>query len=272
MELPLQPTEWAPRDADLEGLRVRIIAESPVLTAALQTTIATMGGALCAPGAMPDLALYDWRNGASAEEIADLKRGARGLIALIPQEDRAAIARCRELGCEHYVLKPVRRSALIEQIKAGLGRAGAAAAAPVLAPAAPQPLAGTRVLLAEDNPINALLARTLLARAGCSVQVAQDGEEAVAAANAEAFDLIFLDLRMPRLDGLGAARQIRNGGGPCASAPLVALTADAGERERAQALEAGMDDFLTKPIDAARLVAVAERFTRRENAVTLEPT
>lgn len=270
VELPLQPTEWTPRDADLDGLRVSVIADSPVLAPALHTTIATMGGIICAPSDAPDLIFYDWRDTASASEIAELKRGTRALIALIAQEDRAAIARCRELGCEHYVLKPVRRSALVEQIRAGLGRAGESAeAAPVPKDAGQQPLAGTRVLLAEDNPINALLARTLLARAGCSVQVAQDGEAAVAAANAEAFDLIFLDLRMPRLDGLGAARQIRNGGGPCARAPLVALTADAGERERVQALEAGMDDFLTKPIDASRLVAVAERFTRRGNAATL---
>lgn len=269
VELPLPPTEWTPREADLERLRVRVVTESSILTAALQITIATLGGAMCAPGATPDLILYDWRDAANAQEIADLKRGSRAMIALIAQEDRAAIARCRELGCEHYVLKPVRRSALVEQIRAGLGRVGSVADATPPAPVAPQPLAGVRVLLAEDNPINALLARTLLARAGCSVQVATDGEEAVAAANAEAFDVIFLDLRMPRLDGLGAARQIRIGGGPCARAPLVALTADAGERERTQALEAGMDDFLTKPIDAARLVAVAERFTRRGNGNSL---
>lgn len=62
-----------------------------------------------------------------------------------------------------------------------------------------QPLLGLRVLLAEDNPINALLARTLLTKAGCSVTSAQDGEEAVAVASAAAFDLILLDIRMPRL-------------------------------------------------------------------------
>jgi CheY-like chemotaxis protein len=109
------------------------------------------------------------------------------------------------------------------------------------------------------------LARTLLTHAGCTVRVAQDGEEAVAAAAEEAFDLVLLDIRMPRLDGIGAARRIRAGAGPCANAPLVALTADAGEEERMLALSAGMDDFLTKPIDASRLLAVAERFTGREN-------
>jgi CheY-like chemotaxis protein len=68
---------------------------------------------------------------------------------------------------------------------------------------------------------------------------------------------------MPRLDGVEAAERIRAGQGPSARAPIVALTADAGEEERARALKAGMDDFITKPIDAPRLLAVAARFTER---------
>ncbi len=81
--------------------------------------------------------------------------------------------------------------------------------------------------------INALLARTLLSRVGCTVDVVQDGEEAVAAAAAAPYDLIFLDLRMPRLDGIAAAQRIRALDGPAARTPLVALTADAGEEDRA---------------------------------------
>ncbi|HRE45392.1 MAG TPA: response regulator, partial [Terricaulis sp.] len=129
-------------------------------------------------------------------------------------------------------------------------------------------LAGLRVLLAEDNPVNAILARTLLTRAGCVVAAVQDGEEAVAAAAAGPFDLILMDIRMPRLDGLEAAQRIRTGHGPNAEAPIVALTADTGGEERAQALKAGMDDFLTKPVDADRLIAVAERLSRRPNPAT----
>ena len=97
-----------------------------------------------------------------------------------------------------------------------------------MAPPAQTPLLGMRVLLAEDNPINALLARTLLTRAGCIVTGAHNGEEAVAVAATGAFDLILLDIRMPRLDGFAAAELIRAGGGPSAAAPIVALTADAG--------------------------------------------
>jgi CheY-like chemotaxis protein len=163
----------------------------------------------------------------------------------------------------------VRRRSLAERIKVALGEADASLVESI-EEKLPQPdlLRGLRVLLAEDNPINALLARTLLTRAGCIVSIAQDGEEAVATAAAGAYDLILLDIRMPRLDGLEAAARIRAGVGPSARAPIVALTADAGEEERVRAFQAGMDDFVTKPIDATRLLAVAERFTPRPNAAT----
>jgi CheY-like chemotaxis protein len=193
------------------------------------------------------------------------------VIALIPQEERAAIARCRAAGIVHYTLKPVRRRSLVDRIKIALGDADLEAIdrTPEIEEQ-PSDLAGLRVLLAEDNPINALLARTLLTRAGCTVVAAQDGEEAVAAAAAAPYDLILLDIRMPRVDGVEAAERIRAGRGPSAAAPIVALTADAGDEERARAFRAGMDDFITKPIDAARLLAVAARFTPRANAASLD--
>ena len=189
----------------------------------------------------------------------------------IPQEERAAIARCRAAGIVHYTLKPVRRRSLVDRIKIALGDADLEAIdrTPEIEEQ-PSDLAGLRVLLAEDNPINALLARTLLTRAGCTVVAAQDGEEAVAAAAAAPYDLILLDIRMPRVDGVEAAERIRAGRGPSAAAPIVALTADAGDEERARAFRAGMDDFITKPIDAARLLAVAARFTPRANAASLD--
>jgi CheY-like chemotaxis protein len=166
-------------------------------------------------------------------------------------------------------LKPVRRGSLVERVRAALGDEPARAEPkPIAQTPAQQPLLGLRVLLAEDNPINALLARTLLMRAGCIVTTAQDGEEAVTVAAAAAFDLILLDIRMPRLDGFEAAIRIRAGGGPSAAAPMIALTADAGDEERAHAAKAGMDDFITKPIDANRLLQVAARFTERPNPAT----
>lgn len=268
VDLPLQPSLWPPTRRQLSGLRARIDGVSEITARALRTTIIALGGKVSDGDSSPDVILTDWRESMQAGDVEALKRSARGVIVLVPQEDRAAIARCRDLGFEHYALKPVRRDALVERIEAALGR-GAARAADVEPAEDAQPLVGLRVLVAEDNPINALLARTLLTHAGCSVRVAQDGEEAVLAAESEAYDLIFLDIRMPRLDGLGAAKRIRAGQGPSAHAPLIALTADAGEEERGLALKAGMNDFLTKPIDSNRLFAVAERFTGGKNAATL---
>jgi signal transduction histidine kinase/DNA-binding response OmpR family regulator len=269
VELPLARAEAEAPPLALTEVRMAIVSGSHVLSQALRAMIASLGATAVERHQQPDVILFDWRDGAEAEEVAQLKRGARAVIALLPQEQRETIAACRAAGFAHYTLKPVRRRSLVERVRLALGESGAVE--PTLtfdAAAPPRALAGLRVLLAEDNPINALLARTLLNRAGCVVTAVQDGAEAVAAAAAAAFDLILLDIRMPRLDGLEAAQRIRAGRGPNAGAPIVALTADAGGEERTQALKAGMDDFLTKPIDAARLLAVAERFTSRPNPAT----
>ncbi|MBX9747428.1 MAG: response regulator [Hyphomonadaceae bacterium] len=272
VELPLPATSGESQAlASLNGAQVCVISASPVLPQALRATIASMGGVMVERDDSPDVILLDWRDDVSAEEVDALKRSARAVIALAPQERRTAIEQARAAGVDHYTLKPVRRRSLIDRIQVALGAASEAAPdtrAPRADVAEPSALLGLRVLLAEDNPVNALLARTLLTRAGCVVSLAQDGEEAVASAAAAAFDLILLDIRMPRLDGIEAAMRIRTGEGPSAHAPIVALTADAGEEERTQAFNAGMDDFITKPIDATRLLTVAERLSTRPNPAT----
>jgi CheY-like chemotaxis protein len=115
-----------------------------------------------------------------------------------------------------------------------------------------------RVLLAEDNPINALLARTLLEREGCKVDRVADGEQAVAAAVAGAYDLILMDLRMPGLSGVEAARALRAKG---VAAPIAALTADAFDEDKRACLAAGMDDFLVKPLTQEALRDALKRWT-----------
>ena len=268
VELPLQTAPAESAALTLSDVRIAVMSGSPVLTQALRAMIVSLGAIAVMRDEQPDVILYDWRDGDSAD-IAQAQRAARAVIALLPQEHRAAIEACRAAGLAHYTLKPVRRRSLVERVRLALGERDAPVnAATVSAEAAPATLAGLRVLLAEDNPINALLARTVLTRAGCVVTLARDGVEAVEAAEAAAFDLILLDIRMPRLDGLEAGQRIRAGQGPNAGAPIVALTADTGGDERAQALKAGMDDFLTKPIDAGLLLAVAERLSSRPNPAT----
>lgn len=265
VELPFETVGEAKCAASLSGVRAAIRTETPILARAIGANLMSLGASVVGVEENPDVILVDWRKPLSQHEADQLKTSARALVALAPQEQREAIAECRAIGIAHYALKPARRRSLAERIRASLGDAEAAPEETGL----PQGLHGKRVLLAEDNPINALLARTLLTRAGCVVDTAQDGEEAVAAAEAAPYDLILLDIRMPRLDGLGAARLIRALPAPASRTPIIALTADSGEDERARALAAGMDAFLTKPIDSARLYKLAARFTAAAKPASL---
>jgi signal transduction histidine kinase/CheY-like chemotaxis protein len=266
VELPLAPVadDRAPL-ASLGGVRVRVETTSHVLAQAARAQILSLGAAVALAGEAADIALLDWRDDLDRAVIDKLASEVRAIIALVPQEERSSIEVCRQAGIVHYTLKPIRRRSLVERIKMALGQIEASATVAETASEPVASLAGMRVLLADDNPINALLARTLLQRAGCAVTVVQDGEEAVTAASKARYDLIFLDIRMPRLDGIGAAEQIKAQGGPSARTPMVALTADTGDDERNRAFKVGMVDFITKPIDAARFLTVAERFTGPAN-------
>ena len=114
----------------------------------------------------------------------------------------------------------------------------------------PKPL---RVLLAEDNKVNQKFARLLLSRDGHHVDIAEDGYEAVEAIQRAEYDLVLMDVQMPRLDGVQATIRIRALPPPKCSVPIIAVTAVSGVRD--QLIEAGMDDYVSKPIDSALLLA-----------------
>jgi PAS domain S-box-containing protein len=117
------------------------------------------------------------------------------------------------------------------------------------------------ILLAEDKPINQRLAIALLTKAGHRVEAVDNGAKAVRAVRERTYDLVLMDIQMPELDGLEAARQIRALPGAAARTPIVAMTANAMAGDREKYLAAGMDDYLSKPIDMALLSAVIERFS-----------
>jgi PAS domain S-box-containing protein len=133
------------------------------------------------------------------------------------------------------------------------------------APSNPRPAAAVqatsrvpRVLLVEDNPTNQFVARRFLEKAGCQVELAANGAEAVARASERAFDVIFMDCQLPVLDGYEATRQIR-AGTTCAAVPIVAMTAHAMTGDREKCLAAGMNDYVPKPLKPELVAAALSR-------------
>jgi PAS domain S-box-containing protein len=144
---------------------------------------------------------------------------------------------------------------------------GAPAASPVALP--PE---GCRVLVADDNSVNQRLTMELLKKAGCLVDVARDGNEAVSLAAARRYDVIFMDCQMPELDGYAATTAIRCRESPPAHVPIVAVTASVLEEDRQRCLSAGMDEVIWKPISAEQLMGVLRRFAPgRQKPEQLQP-
>jgi CheY-like chemotaxis protein len=126
-----------------------------------------------------------------------------------------------------------------------------------------------RILIADDNATNRLVASTLCEMFGAEAHAVEDGEAAVEAAAAGGFDLILMDIKMPRLDGVAAARRIRTEGGPAADIPIIALTANADPWDAATYMAQGMDAVVEKPIKAERLY---ETMRRLLDAAAEKPT
>lgn len=128
------------------------------------------------------------------------------------------------------------------------------------------PGAGLRVLVAEDNPVNQKVAMRMLERIGCRVDIASDGEEAVAMMQLLPYDLVLMDCLMPAMDGYGASRKIRELPGPAAETPIVALTASVRPGDVERCRQAGMNDHLAKPVVFDELADKVERWGRRRAA------
>ena len=139
----------------------------------------------------------------------------------------------------------------------------------------PPPGARGRILIAEDGEANQLVAAAILRKAGYAVDLARDGEEALGAARTAAYDLVLMDVRMPRMDGLAATVAIRGLEGPAGRVPIIAMTAAVMPNEVARCLEAGMDGHVAKPMDLTALLAavsdILENRPRRSRAAVEEP-
>jgi len=281
----------------LEGLRVLVVDDNATNRRILDEMLAswhmnptTVGDA--------DTALRTLKNGASDEPGFDvlitdcqmpdvdgftLARRVRGQrrFAKLPIVMLTSVGQPDELIRRHrhdvnlFLTKPIKHSDLLEalaQIFGVVTRHGRTE--PRLERIGPRPLRPLQVLLAEDNPVNRKLVTTLLKKRGHRVKAVENGRlalDAVAPGGKDRFDVVLMDLQMPEMGGLEAARAIREREDGGHRLPLIALTAHAMQGDRERCLEAGMDGYLSKPIDVDELIAVVERHAEGEAVPSTAP-
>jgi signal transduction histidine kinase/CheY-like chemotaxis protein len=195
------------------------------------------------------------------EQLAQLPEDRRpAIIMLIPAGQVDAADRCRELGISQVLIKPAKLSELHAAVASGLG-AGAATPAANATPKRIVAQRTLRILVADDSPVNQEVARGLLELCGHEATLADDGLQAVERFQQGRFDLILMDIEMPELDGLAAARRIREieAASGAAPTPIIALSAHALVGFSTECQEAGMDGYLAKPIQPEELFALTQK-------------
>ena len=294
--LPLEPAEIggaAPQqDHNADGRRVLLVDDSAtnrqVMASQLKHAgyaVETVSSAMAAlailrkPGPQPfdavvlDYQMPDMDGAMLGEQIVKSREIAPTRLMLLTSLDRSGdMQRFAQIGFSAYLTKPVRTRELL----ACLNRALSHDAQDWHMHSQPIITRGTlvatetrrqysgQVLLVEDNAINQRVARRFLERLGCEVQVVGDGRQAVEAYERNSYTFILMDMQMPVMDGLEATRRIRElEQGGAKRTPIVALTANAMMGTLERCLEAGMDDYLTKPLDISRLQDVLDRFMGR---------
>jgi two-component system sensor histidine kinase/response regulator len=198
------------------------------------------------------------------------------LVLLTSSGHRGDAQRFADLGFAGYLLKPITRrdlTACLSLVMSNSAESWKQRAQPLVTRHQVRAVrieGDRRILLAEDNPVNQKVARMVLEKLGYEVAVVGNGREAISAWKHGGFDLILMDCQMPELDGYAATREIRTLEGAELHIPIVALTAHAMKGDDEKCRDAGMDDYLTKPLDRAQLVACLERHLGKvEGAVAL---
>jgi signal transduction histidine kinase/DNA-binding response OmpR family regulator len=184
------------------------------------------------------------------------------VIMLSSAGQRGDADRSRELGVATFLTKPVSQTELLETIVRVLGTAGPKPeqAVPIVRQAI-EKNKKLRVLLVEDNSVNQKLAARLLEKRGHHVTVTANGLEALGALDRENFDVVFMDVQMPEMDGIAATAAIRlRERGTNSHLPIMAMTAHAMQGDRERCLAAGMDGYISKPINSSELTELLERF------------
>jgi signal transduction histidine kinase/CheY-like chemotaxis protein len=231
----------------------------PASALACVAALASEHARLVSTDDFPDLVILD--AALPPARIEAMAKRHRTLVVLRPG-DRSRIEQFRQMGCAGYLIRPLRAASIVERV--GLTFAGAIQPEP--ANDAKKPGEAGSVLIADDNAVNALLARSALAAAGFRVDTASTGAEALERAGETLYSVIFMDIRMPVMDGLEATRRIRRLAGPAADVPIIALTADVNPELEDIARQAGISQLAAKPIDPPRLRDLAARWAVRRQA------
>ncbi|MGE4278885.1 MAG: response regulator [Magnetospirillum sp.] len=275
------PIPYMTQIRPLQGARILVVDDNPVNAEIFQRQFQAWGADVdCAVDAQSGFAalksaqppfqllvLDHLMPGVTGLDMAALLRAdpdfATLPILLASSAHSADIDRsARQLGINAVMMKPARQSSLLSVLKSLLGLGGGRAEPAALSSEDEVPQGpALRVLVAEDNAINQQVAVGLLAKLGHRADVADNGAEAVELLRHGDYDLILMDMQMPVVDGLSATRMIRAMTPPKSNVAIIAMTANAMESDRQACLDAGMNDFLAKPIDRRRLAAILARWT-----------
>jgi CheY-like chemotaxis protein len=279
-----------PQDAELHGLRVLVVDDHPAAREVLRSLATAFGlQAETAPdGASAlqavaeadaedrpfSLLLLDWHMpGLDGIGCLERLRHAAGrhaaptvlMVTAFGRDEAERELAARGLRVAGLLPKPVTPSGLLDACANALGRPRAGPSRneqrQELLQALQAKLAGARILLVEDNPVNQELARDVLNRAGIAVSIAGDGQEALAILGRESFDAVLMDCQMPVLDGYEATRALRQRP-ELKDLPVIAMTANAMSGDRQKVLQAGMNDHVAKPIRVDDLFATLARWVR----------
>ncbi len=212
-----------------------------------------------------DAMMPDMDGFAVAEQIRDQRSLAGTTIMMLTSADNSGdIARCRELGINAYLRKPIAAQELYDAIGIALGLTSPKKPGKAAADSASNELSvrPASILLAEDNAVNQRLMIGILKKRGHFVTTVDNGRKVLEALRSQQFDLILMDVQMPELDGLEATRAIRLAEQETEGhIPIIALTAHAMKGDRELCIEAGMDDYLTKPVEPKAVHEIIAQWT-----------
>jgi CheY-like chemotaxis protein len=217
------------------------------------------------PLVLIDAQMPDMDGFALAQQIKESPGLAGATIMMLTSAgQRGDAARCRELGIAVYLIKPIRQSELLEAILLALGRPSQQGERPTVLTrhSLREARRKLRVLVAEDNAVNQQLAVRLLEKQGHTVAVAGNGREALEALEkaASGFDVVLMDVQMPEMDGFEATAAIRQKEKEMGRhIPIIAMTAHAMKGDRELCLDKGMDDYISKPVQAKELQEAMDR-------------